>query len=138
MPQFSESIIKAKPTTDGPSTSQSAAFSAKGYDMENHATQGSNYGTSETSGESPARKRKQIPEKGYDPSYCQDQPNHPSGRGLSNGTCPMASQIQPVTPSKRLRSDENRMRRSDRKKRKISNYKQLIDVGAGSSGDESG
>lgn len=30
------------------------------------------------------------------------------------------------------------MRRSDRKKRKISNYKQLINVGAGSSGDESG
>ena len=106
--------------------------------MENQDTQGSNYETSKTFGESPARKRKQTPEGSYDGSYFQEQPNHPSGRGLSNGTCPMASQIQPVTPSKRLRSDENRMRRSDRKKRKISNYKRLIDVGAGSSGDESG
>lgn len=108
--------------------------------MENQGTRGSNYETSKTFGESPARKRKQTAEGSYDGSYFQEQPNQPSGRGpsRSSSTYPTASQIQPVTPSKRLRSDENRMRRSDRKKRKISNYKRLIDVGAGSSGDESG
>lgn len=48
-----------------------------------------------------------------------------------------SDRIQPQTPSSRLQSDENRLRRSSRKKRKISNYTQLIDVGAASSGDES-
>lgn len=44
---------------------------------------------------------------------------------------------QPETPTSRHQSDKNHLRRSSRKRRKISNYTQLIDVGAASSGDES-
>lgn len=44
---------------------------------------------------------------------------------------------QPQTPSSRHQSDENPLRRSSRKRRKISNYSRLIDVGVVSGGDES-
>lgn len=57
-----------------------------------------------------------------------------SGRGMvaSDGI-----RSQPQTPSSRHQLDGNCLRRSSRKRRKISNYTRLIDVGAASSGDES-
>lgn len=43
---------------------------------------------------------------------------------------------RPETPKSRYSSPEGGLRRSSRKRRKISNYKRLIDVGAASSSDE--
>lgn len=43
---------------------------------------------------------------------------------------------RPETPKSRHSSPEGGLRRSSRKRRKISNYKRLIDVGAVSSSDE--
>lgn len=45
---------------------------------------------------------------------------------------------QSLSPSTRNRSEENHVRPSSRKRRKISNYAQFIDVGASSSSDEGG
>lgn len=46
--------------------------------------------------------------------------------------------LQPLSPSTHNRPEENHVRPSSRKRRKISNYSQFIDVGASSSSDEGG
>lgn len=127
-------------------SSQGQGFSTERSDKGDMDTQWSNYGAGKTP-DSPSRKRKQ-PGENQDRSYCQNklgQDAHGNtgsrdenfGRYMnSNGQNQI--NLQPATPSTTLSPlEKNRLRRSNRKKRKISNFTQFIDVGAPSSGDES-
>ena len=124
---------------------QDQSSSMKDAEIPLQETQGSNNEVSETSGDSPSCKRKQAPNGEHDRSYCRDhqhQQHEGSAGARDDGLCQYTLNnggrihSQPSTPSNRRRSEENHLRRSNRKRRKISNFTQFIDVGASSSGDE--
>lgn len=116
--------------------SQGPASSGRAYGQE---PQSSNAGGNKSPGHK--RRRTQVESHGQverqdvlRPTTSLGNRSDKFGRGMMTSD---RIRSQPQTPSSRHQSDENLLRRSSRKRRKISNYSRLIDVGAASSGDES-
>lgn len=95
--------------------------------------------------ENSARKRKQLPqnnENDYDTDDLDRNSNQPSTQTRAIDTNLGAAHELGDTPQKQgpdsPSSSEGTLRRSSRKRRKISNYSRLIDIGAATSEDETG
>ncbi|ODM22937.1 hypothetical protein SI65_00526 [Aspergillus cristatus] len=137
--QDTGSIPGAKLITDDQQMSQGPASSMDDGRAYGQGPQSSNAGGNK----SPGHKRRHTQMESHGQVERQDVLRPATSLGNRSdkfGTGMMASdriRSQPQTPSSRHQSDENRLRRSSRKRRKISNYTRLIDVGAASSGDES-